>query len=170
MPVNRKTREMLVTRTILGVLGVFGIALSGCTPAQDGPEVEEETSLVSADPGPFLETYFGSWSANDMETYRSCFDESAVVFFVRDGEVRSALRLDEFIAQQVGYLAGVEGPVSERMTSFSADEDPQASTVLVRWVFEGEGETNTGTDRFTLIRDSDGAWKIAALVWYRDRE
>jgi len=152
------------------MLGVFAIALLSCAPAQNSPEAEEEASPVSADLEPFLETYFGAWSANDMETYRSCFDELAVVSFLRDGEVRSSLRLDEFIDQQVGYLARVEGPVSERMTSFSADEDPQAATVMVRWTYEGEGERNTGTDRFTLIRGPDGAWKIAALVWYRDRQ
>ena len=79
------------------MLGLLGIALFSCTPVQQAPQAEEEASPVSADLEPFLETYFGSWSANDMETYRSCFDESAVVLFLRDGQVRSALRLDEFI-------------------------------------------------------------------------
>jgi hypothetical protein len=157
-------------RTVFGVLGVFTIALFACAPAENTAEIEAGTNAVSADIEPFLETYFASWSANDMETYRSSFDESAVVLFVRDGEVRSALRLNDFMDQQAGYLAGVEGPVSERMTFFSAAEDSQASTVMVRWLYEGEGETSTGTDRFTLIRAPDGAWKIAALVWYRDRE
>ena len=56
------------------------------------------------------------------------------------------------------------------MTSFTADEDERAATVVAQWELTrgtGDGkEVERGVDRFTLMRDGRGKWKIAALVFY----
>jgi len=123
---------------------------------------------VSTDLEPFLNAYFSSWSDNDMQGYRNCFHTSATVVHVARGQVNTTVGLDAFITQQANHIASLDHPVSERMVSFTANEDIQGSTVMTRWVYEGKNETYTGVDHFTLIRDAVGAWKIVSLVWYRD--
>jgi len=54
----------------------------------------------------------------------------------------------------------------ERMTGFRADEDRHAATVTVDWLLERGDMRQRGVDRFTLIRDPEGVWKIATLVFY----
>jgi hypothetical protein len=52
------------------------------------------------------------------------------------------------------------------MTSFSADEDKKAATVSAQWVLMKGEKKQKGVDRFTIIRNLRGEWKIVSLVWY----
>ena len=126
------------------------------------------TRDASPDLEPFLRSYFATWSAGDMEGYKEHFHPKAVITFVKDGKVVSSLRRDVFVARQAAVLASKEVKPVERMTSFTADEDDQAATVVARWELTrgGAGEVERGVDRFTLIRDARGRWRIAALVFY----
>jgi hypothetical protein len=105
-----------------------------------------------------------------MRAYKEHFHRDAVITFVRDGDVKSSLPRDRFVMLQTASRARAKVKPVERMTSFTADEDERAATVVARWeLTKGQGEEKEitrGVDRFTLIRDERGRWKIAALVFY----
>ena len=120
----------------------------------------------SSDLKPFLESYFAAWSRGDIEAYKSLFHKNARITYVEDGTARAALSRDAFVRQQAAAIARAKVPMSERMTSFSATEDDVAATVSAQWELKKGDETVTGVDLFTLIRDTDGKWKIISLVYY----
>ena len=144
---------------------------AGCTsaPLSPGQPVAPpvESHEYSPDLKPFLESYFSTWSAGDMIGYKSHFHRNAVVTLVDGGEVVLSLPRDEFVARQAEAV--VRARMVERMTSFTADEDGRAASVTAKWLLEKEGAKTTGIDRFTLIRDAEGKWKIAGLLFYVDR-
>jgi hypothetical protein len=117
----------------------------------------------------FLESYFASWSSGDMGAYKAHFDQHAVIMFMENGQIRSVLPSDSFVALQSKAIADAKTPMVERMTSYAADADGMAATVAAKWLLERSDETETGTDRFTLIRDGRGNWKIVFLLFYLDR-
>jgi len=114
----------------------------------------------------FLDSYFRDWSAGDMAAYRAHFDESAHVSFVRDGRVEWCQELDPFIREQDRILRAAAGTMRERMTSFTAENDAVTAHVTARWELAHGGGKTVGVDRFTLVRDPAGRWKIIALVFY----
>ena len=121
---------------------------------------------ISAGLRPFLESYFSSWSKRDIEGYKSHFHESAVIIFIENGQVRRLQSLDAFIRDQGNFLSTVTDFIVEQMTSFSADEDKKAATVSAQWVLMKGEKRQKGVDRFTIIRNLRGEWKIVSLVWY----
>jgi ketosteroid isomerase-like protein len=131
-----------------------------CPPAR--PEASPELRA-------FLESYFASWSRGDMQGYADHFLGDAVVMYVADGEVRSSMELAPFIEQQAAMQAEEESRAEERMTGLVADEDGHAATATVDWVLERGEMTQRGVDRFTLVRDAEGGFKIATLVFYATR-
>jgi hypothetical protein len=138
------------------------LALSGpaaCTPARGLSE--------GASPGleRFLETYFLSWSAGDMVTYRSLFHDTASIVALAGGRVVYALGPDEFVSMQARSQEA--HPMTERMTAREALEDSVAATARVEWRLTGEGEDIRGVDLFTLMREPSGSWKIASLLFYQ---
>ena len=144
------------------------LACIGCSSPV--PSGRMRPGRMSPDLEPFLRSYFATWSEGDMRAYKEHFLAEAVITFVSGGEVRSSLPRDRFVALQAASRARAKVKPVERMTSFSADEDEHAATVVARWVLvkdvEGEQEVTRGVDRFTLVRDSRGRWRIAALVFY----
>ncbi len=128
---------------------------------------EEATKRkISADLRPFLESYFSSWSKRDIESYKSHFHEKAVIVFIEKRQVHRLQSLDAFIRDQGNFLSSVTESIREQMTSFTADEDQKAATVSVQWVLTKGVRKEKGVDRFTMIRDLRGDWKIVSLVWY----
>ena len=154
-----RTRSFALTAAVVAVLG--------CT----APSIPEPPSATiprcSPDLKPFLESYFSTWSAGDMDAYRSHFHPSAVVALVDQGHVILSMPRDEFVSSQTEAIARAR--MVERMTSFTADEDDRAASVTAKWLLEKEGAEKTGVDRFTLIRDAKGKWRIVALLFYVDR-
>ena len=126
-----------------------------------------KSGRCSADLEPFLQSYFATWSAGNMDAYRSHFHPSAVISLVDQGILVLSMPRDEFVSFQTEAIARAE--MVERMTSFTADEDDRAASVTAKWLLEKEGTEKTGVDRFTLIRDREGRWKIIALLFYTDR-
>jgi hypothetical protein len=121
---------------------------------------------IGADLRPFLEGYFSSWSKRDIEGYKSHFHEKAVIVFIENGQVRRLQSLDAFIRDQSNFLSSVPESIREQMTSFTADEDQKAATVTAQWVLTKGEKRQKGVDRFSIIRDWKGDWKIVCLVWY----
>ena len=142
------------------LLTVFLSCTSPTPPPQRG------TQALSPDLEPFLASYFATWSAGDMRGYKGHFHKDAVITFVEDGEVKSSLRRDRFVMLQAAARSRDGTPAVERMTSFTADEDGRAATVVAQWELTKGVETSRGVDRFTLIRDERGRWRIVALVYY----
>ena len=137
---------------------------AGCSSAS-GP-ARTNTRKLSPDLEPFLRSYFATWSAGDMRAYKEHFCKDAVITFVKDGRVDSSLPRDRFVMLQKAARARSKEKAVERMTSFTADEDAHAATVVARWELTKGERTKCGVDRFTLIRDERGRWKIVSLVFY----
>ncbi len=114
----------------------------------------------------FLKGYFSSWSSGDMLGYRACFHDAAVISSVSDGHISFALGADDFVALQAKEVA--ERTMTERMVLFTADRDGIAAGAKVEWLLEEGDQTISGIDRFTLIRDAGGNWRIISLLFYSE--
>ena len=53
------------------------------------------------------------------------------------------------------------------MTTFTAEADAAAAQATAGWELQKGGQKITGVDRFTLVRDPQGQWKILFLVFYQ---
>lgn len=116
--------------------------------------------------GEFLESYFRVWSAGDVPKYQSHFDDSARIAFAQNGQVVECQELEPFIRQQAKILGAAKGSLVERMTSFHAQSDTTTAHVTAHWELTNGSEKTIGVDRFTLLRDPQGQWKILYLVFY----
>jgi hypothetical protein len=135
-----------------------------CTSASDSTSNQEADADAGADLEPFLASYFASWSAGDMAGYREHFHQRAVIAAVTEGILTLSMSRDEFVQYQERAVLGKT--LTERMTSFTANEDEVAATVTAEWVLDDGERTTTGVDRFTLIRDRLGNWRIVSLLYY----
>jgi hypothetical protein len=138
-----------------------------CSASDDSASDHESEPKMSADLEPFLNNYFATWSAGNLEGYKAHFHENACIATVADGHIMLAMGRDEFAQYQEHAIQGRN--LTERMTSFTADEDDVAATVTAVWALDDGARTTTGIDRFTLIRDRMGHWKIVSLLFYTNR-
>ena len=136
---------------------------------EDAIAEQSDRSQARAGLERFLESYFATWSSGDMGSYKAHFYQHALIVSVENGRIRLALPRDSFVELQTKLIANAEAPMVERMTSYTADVDETAATVVASWLLEKGDEKKTGIDRFTLIRDDSGNWKIVALLFYLDR-
>lgn len=132
--------------------------LASCTEAAN----PEEKAVRS-----FLERYFSTWSARDMDGYGACFDPMARVTFVsKTGGVQSDGVTDFLHGQKLAH-AQATVPMTEVPTDMKITSDSRVTLAAVRWKLTKGAETVTGTDCFTLIKTEMG-WKIISLVFYND--
>lgn len=115
-----------------------------------------------------VDTYFQSWSDQDLKTYGECFLEGAVIQYLSaDGAVLDVSLRDEFLAGQ--KKAHQASP--ERMREFPEKTEihfvGRVAQVAVRWRLEAGPKRVFGYDHFTLVR-RNGQWRIATLVFYAD--
>jgi ketosteroid isomerase-like protein len=158
-----------IPQTLLVVMLVLSLFSCGAdTMRQQGSPKVDESRRISPDLNPFLESYFATWSSGDMEGYKSHFHESATVTLVEKGKVLLSMPRDKFVQSQAEMVSPTDKTKVERMTSFTAEEDSNAASVTAKWLLEIRGKKITGVDRFTLIRTSDGGWKIISLLFYSD--
>ncbi len=139
------------------------LALASCQSRSNGGSTP---ARPSGDVAAFLHGYFESWSDGDMARYRAHFDPKAVISFAADGKVQWTQNLDEFIDQQTRITQAPGAQATERMLSFEVNVDVAAASVTARWVLTRGARTRQGVDRFTLIRDKQGRWRIVGLVFY----
>lgn len=147
---------LILGATALGSMAA--VTYLGQPPAKKAPREDQIHS--------FIESYFRDWSAGDVEGYKNHFDPAATIVYAENGAVVRSTRRDPFVAEQAAYLKEVPGQVVERMTSFTAEADDAAAQVTAQWELRKPGEIETGVDRFTLLRDAAGNWKIVTLVFY----
>ena len=134
--------------------------LACCGPQAPAPHAEEPQVRS------FLERYFATWSAKDMDGYASCFHQQARVTFLQNGAPQSQ-GLTDFLHGQKMSHAGSTTPMTEVPTDMQILMDDRTAQAQVRWKLTQGTRVVTGTDCFTLVKTPDG-WKIASLVFYND--
>jgi hypothetical protein len=125
---------------------------------------ESSRATEQAEVRRFIESYFSTWSAANMDAYSAHFSPSATVTLIEQGAVRWMMPLAPFIESQKRAVTSEK--MTERMTSFDVHLDDAAASVTVDWTLETANETTTGVDRFILFKDTTGHWRIQALVFY----
>lgn len=136
----------------------LGLLLAACGRAQHPREAEI---------GAFLNRYFSTWSARDMEGYGACFDPAARIVFVEQDGRSSSQGLTDFLhGQKLGHERSPV-PMTEAPTGMRISGDARVAFAEVPWRLTKGRAVVTGVDYFTLARDGRG-WRILALVFYND--
>ncbi len=162
-PAARMTKEARspkpeVSRLIRGLWIACVCLITSCSQAAHLDEPAIQT---------FLNRYFSTWSAKDMDGYGACFHPTARITFVQNGGNAGSQGLTDFLhGQKLGHESSPV-PMTEVPTSMKISGDARVAQAEVRWKLTKGREIVTGTDYFTLIKTTDG-WKIAALVFYND--
>ncbi len=137
------------------------LALASCAP-QSAPAAHPDEPAVRT----FLDRYFSTWSAQDMDGYGGCFHPQARVTFVHDGVADTQGLTDFLHGQKMGHQTA-SVPMKEIPTSMRILMDDRTAQASVRWKLTQGSRVVTGTDCFTLIKTPQG-WRIASLVFYND--
>ncbi len=140
-------------------LAFIALALSCCYSQPTAEEAVVKT---------FLERYFSTWSAQDMEGYAGCFHEQARITFVtKQGQVESNGLTDFIHGQKMAHQTAAN-PMKEVPLSIKIELHPPVAQAAVTWRLSKPGAADeTGMDFFTLAKTSDG-WRIMSLVFYND--
>lgn len=115
----------------------------------------------------FLNRYFSTWSAKDMDGYGGCFHPQARITFVGMGGGSQSDGLTDFLHGQKLSHAQSPVPMAEVPTDMKITADGRVAQAAVRWKLTKGTEVVTGTDYFTLIQTESG-WRIMSLVFYND--
>ena len=115
----------------------------------------------------FLERYFSTWSAQDMDGYGACFHDQARITFASKGGQTESLGLTDFLhsqrmAHQTSSVKMNEVPLEMKIAMGN-----NITQAAVTWKLSKGAEVNTGTDYFTLIKTASG-WRIIALAFEQD--
>jgi len=166
-------RGLNIPRTVADLHGVpvwyIIVLLIAVIPYVGETHVSEENTQTvcgTVDVEQFIRGYFDIWSSGDMEQYRMMFHENARVMMSIDGRIYISLGRDEFIDMQARELA--RRSMIEHMTDLKVHADSMAATATASWLLDDQGTFTTGVDRFTLILDERGEWKILFLLFYND--
>lgn len=143
---------------LLAILLIFS-GTPSCTK-QDAPH--QDQPAIHA----FLETYFHTWSTQDMDGYAACFHETARITFVtdRNGSTHTDTLTDFLHGQRMGHKTATE-PMRETPDSITIQNDDRAAIARVPWTLIKGTQKTTGIDHFSLIKTPTG-WKIIHLLFY----
>lgn len=149
---------MLRVPSLIASLILGALLLSSCGPAvakhPDDARIRK-----------FLEHYFATWSAKDMDGYGACFHPQARILFVgKDGSMTSDGLTDFLHGQKLGHERTTE-PMIEKPLTMEILGDDLVVQAKVTWVLTKGKEETRGVDYFTLKREGE-SWKIATLVFY----
>jgi len=134
--------------------------LASCSPQASQPHAEEPAVRS------FLNGYFSTWSAKDMDGYGACFHEQARISFVQQGQPQTQGRTDFLHGQKMSH-ATAQTPMTEVPTAMKIIMDDRTAQASVQWKLTQGTRITTGTDCFTLIKTAEG-WKILSLVFYNN--
>lgn len=145
--------------TFLGCAALAFLASCGARPPAAPPEEKEVRA--------FLERYFATWSAQDMEGYAGCFHETArITWLSGEGKPHTDTLSDFLHGQRLGHQTSPE-PMRETADHIEILMDDRAALARVRWTLHKGAQRTTGIDHFSLIRTPSG-WRIAHLLFYSD--
>ncbi len=152
-------------RTALPLLGslLLMVIAAACGGRSSAPAHPGEPAVRA-----FLERYFSTWSAQDMDGYAACFHETArVTWLPEGGENPRTDTLSDFLhGQRLGHKTSPE-PMTETAGSMEILMDDRAALARVPWTLVKGAQRSTGIDHFSLIKTPAG-WKIIHLVFYAD--
>ncbi len=116
----------------------------------------------------FLERYFSTWSAQDMEGYAACFHETArVTWLPAKGAAPRTDTLSDFLhGQRLGHQTATE-PMHETADHMEILMDERSALARVKWTLVKGAEKTTGIDHFSLVKTPQG-WRIIHLLFYSD--
>jgi hypothetical protein len=144
----------------VGLLVLLTCVLSTCAPKSASHPAEPSVRT-------FLNRYFESWSARDMETYGSLFDPRARIFYMAgEGQVISHGLTDFVHGQRMAHEKSLS-PMKEVPLEMRIQMDDKAAQAQVTWLLTKQEGEERGTDLFTLRRDGK-SWKIISLVYYAE--
>lgn len=136
------------------------LLLTACTPQATAHK--EEAALR-----PFLETYFSTWSAQDMQGYAACFSPQARISYVHKGGHTDTESLTDFLhSQKMGHQTATT-PMKEVPLSIQLSGDSRVAQAAVSWRLTKGNTEQTGWDYFTLVKTPSG-WRILSLAFYVD--
>jgi hypothetical protein len=148
----------------LSFCAVACVLLSACggAGAQSAAKHPDDANIRT-----FLNTYFSTWSARDMDGYAACFHPQARVLLLDSADKVTSEGLTDFLhgqkmVHELSKVQMVEKPIEMRIQG-----DMRAAQAEVTWVLTKGGTEIRGTDFFTLKREGNG-WKIVTLVFYGD--
>lgn len=150
-------RSCVVVRLLCAAAMITALpTVAGCRPNPD----ERETDVRQV-----IETYFRTWSDQDMEGYGATFMGGACVQFIdSEGEVQTQ-GLTPFLEGQAEYHRTAQHPSTEVPETMDIRFEADLARVVVYWKLTAGPRTEYGYDHFTLMRH-DGAWRIVNLVFY----
>jgi len=131
-----------------------------CSP-QAGPAAAGDKDVRA-----FLDRYFSTWSAKDMDGYGACFHQQARISYLHEGAPHTQGLTDFLHGQKLSHATAAE-PMTEVPTDMKILRDERTAQASVRWKLTKGAEVVTGSDCFTLIKTPSG-WKIISLVFYND--
>jgi hypothetical protein len=108
----------------------------------------------------FVNRYFGSWSARDLDTYGRCFHPNARIWF---GTAES-YSLPSFLDSQRQAHASSPNPMVEVPLSWNASMENGMAHVRVHWELRAGPRIERGYDFFTLVY-TEGRWQIMMLIF-----
>ncbi|MEZ0387645.1 MAG: nuclear transport factor 2 family protein [Verrucomicrobium sp.] len=141
---------------LLAIVSLVGVGCKSATPPAYPQEAEVKT---------FLNRYFSTWSAKDMEGYGSCFHPQARVFFLTEGQGVVSQGLTDFLHGQRMAHEQAATPMTERPVDMRIQGDERGAQACVTWVLTKGAKEERGTDLFTLQKEASG-WKIISLAFY----
>jgi ketosteroid isomerase-like protein len=143
-------------RSSLALVAALLLACCGGQASADDKEVRG-----------FLEHYFATWSAQDMDGYGGCFSEQARVTFVgKEGRAESMGLTDFLHSQRMAHQTS-QVRMNEVPLEMNIRSGRLITQAAVTWKLTKGTEVNTGTDYFTLVKAA-GGWRIIALAFDQD--
>lgn len=108
----------------------------------------------------FVDRYFATWSAKDIDGYGRCFHPTARISF----GTGASLALPEFLESQRRAHAQSPVPLTEHALSWDGNIHNGLAHVRVHWELHRGSEKVRGWNFFTLAL-SEGRWQIVALIF-----
>ncbi len=140
------------------------LALSACKPgaapvATPAPAPSPRTEEIRK----FIDTYFTSWSTQDMATYGRTFHSRACIWFTDQGPMQK----EPFLESQRKAHAASTHRMKEIPLNTEITVKGDLAHVNVHWELDRGTERVRGYDFFTLVF-VEGRWQIIALVFNQD--
>ncbi|MBI5968144.1 MAG: nuclear transport factor 2 family protein [Deltaproteobacteria bacterium] len=109
--------------------------------------------------------YFAAWSHKDMETYGACFDPSASIYLMKNGQVVLRQHLRDFLENQINLHKMASSSLEEHAEDIDMFITDDLAYIRVLWKLTAGDRVSKGYDHFILSKTPKG-WKIVTLLFY----
>ena len=167
----------LVESYVLDVLEAWR-ELTPTDPRPKEAAVSIEKTSYQAPAGPaakekevraFVEHYFSTWSAQDMDGYDDCFMTDAAIQHIDSQGQLFTIPRPRFVASQRDAHRRSPSRMVEVPESIEIRFEQQIARAVVYWKLTAGARVQKGYDHFTLKQDR-GRWRIVNLLFYSTSE